>query len=257
MKVENKVAIVTGGASGLGLATVEKLIEHGARVAIFDMNEEKSKEVQERLGKDKVLIFKTDVTDEASVKESIDETYKHWGGIHICVNCAGIAVGEKTYGSKGPFRFENFKKVIDININGTFNVLRLAAEKMALNESTEEEMDRGVIVNTASSAAFDGQMGQAAYSASKAGIAGMTLPIARDLSQYNIRINTIAPGLFLTPMADGLSENAMKTLESQMEYPKRLGNPPEYGSLVIHLIENGYLNGEVFRLDGASRLPPR
>lgn len=257
MNIKDKVAIVTGGASGLGLATVEQLIEKGAKVAIFDRDEEKAKEVQDQLGSENILIFNADVTDEDSVKEAIDQTYEQWGNIYICVNCAGISIGAKTLSSKGPFRFNDFKKVIDVNLSGSFNVLRLAAEKMAMNESTDAEPDKGVIINTASLAAFDGQMGQAAYSASKAGIAGMTLPIARDLAEHHIRINTIAPGLFLTPMADGLPEKVMEKLVSQMEYPKRLGNPPEYASLVVHLIENSYFNGEVLRLDGATRLPPR
>ncbi|MCM3766264.1 SDR family NAD(P)-dependent oxidoreductase [Neobacillus niacini] len=257
MKMEGKVAIVTGGASGLGLATVEQLLEKGSKVAILDMDVEKVKQIQENYGSNQLLAIQTDVTDEGSVQQAINQTYDTFGAIHICVNCAGISVGQKTYSSKGPFDFGRFKKVIDVNLNGTFNVTRLVAEKMVLNNSTEEELDRGVIINTSSGAAFEGQMGQAAYSASKAGVAGMTLPIARDLSQYHIRINAIAPGLFMTPMASGLPESAIKKIESQIEYPKRLGNPPEFASLVLHIIENTYFNGEVVRLDGGTRLPAR
>jgi len=256
MELQNRIAVVTGGASGLGLATVRNLHQKGAKVVIFDLNEDKAKEITEELGAN-VASFVVNVADEGSVRAGIEETIRHFGEIHICVNCAGIAPPGKTIGKKGVLPLENFKKVIDINLIGTFNVIRLAAEQMVKNEPLTEDGERGVIVNTASVAAFDGQMGQAAYGASKAGVAGMTLPIARDLSEFGIRINTIAPGLFHTPMAAGLPDKIIEKLGSMVEFPKRLGKPDEYASLVQFLIENHYINGEVIRLDGGIRMAPR
>ncbi|TQR18522.1 SDR family NAD(P)-dependent oxidoreductase [Psychrobacillus soli] len=256
MNIQGKTAIVTGGASGLGLATVEQLIQKGANVAVLDRDIKNFHDIQERLGKDNLETIETDVTNEESVKYAVNLAYQRFGSIDICVNCAGIAIGVKTYGSKGVFPLEYYKKVIDVNLVGTFNVLSRAVEQMVKNER-EDSQERGVIVNTSSGAAYDGQMGQAAYSASKAGIAGMTLPIARDLSNYGIRINAIAPGLFKTPMAGGITEDILEGIKAQMEYPKRLGEASEFASLVVHMIENTYLNGEVIRLDGATRLPPR
>jgi NAD(P)-dependent dehydrogenase (short-subunit alcohol dehydrogenase family) len=256
MELQDKVAIVTGGASGLGLATVTSLQEKGARVVIFDLNEEKAKQVCVELGEN-VSYALVNVTDEASVQAGIEQTMEQLGAIHICVNCAGVGTPEKTLGRSGVIPLENFKKVVDINLIGTFNVLRLASEKMAKNEPLTDDGERGIIINTASVAAFDGQMGQAAYGASKAGVAGMTLPIARDLSSYGIRINTIAPGLFRTPLAETLPGSVIEKLESSVEFPKRLGRPSEYASLVLFMIENGYINGEVIRLDGGIRMSPR
>lgn len=256
MDIKNKVAVVTGGASGLGLGTVRSLVEKGAKVVIFDLNEEVALQICDELG-DNAAFALVDVTNEASVKAGIQKTIELFGAIHICVNCAGVGTPQKVMGRSGAMPLENFQKVLDINLNGTFNVLRLAAEEMVKNEPLSEDGERGIIINTASIAAFDGQMGQAAYAASKAGVAGMTLPIARDLSSYGIRINTIAPGLFRTPMADGLSKQVIDKLESAVEFPKRLGNPKEYASLVKFLIENGYVNGEVIRLDGGVRMSPR
>jgi NAD(P)-dependent dehydrogenase (short-subunit alcohol dehydrogenase family) len=256
MKLQDKVAIVTGGASGLGLATVRNLHEKGAKVVIFDLDEEKANEITKELGENVAYVL-VNVVDEASVQAGIDQTIEKFGAIHICVNCAGIAPPGKTIGKSGVLNLDKFKKVIDINLVGTFNVIRLAAEKMAENNPLTEDGERGIIVNTASVAAFDGQMGQAAYGASKAGVAGMTLPIARDLSEFGIRINTIAPGLFLTPMAGTLPEKVVDKLGSMVEFPKRLGKPEEYASLVQFLIENGYVNGEVIRLDGGIRMAPR
>lgn len=256
MDINNKVAIVTGGASGLGFATVAQLLQKGAKVVIFDVNEELAKQVTQEFG-DNVAYEIVNVTDESSVHKAIQQTVERLGAIHICVNCAGIAPPQKTVGKSGAMPLENFKKVIDINLIGTFNTLRLAAAEMAKNDLLSESDERGIIINTASVAAFEGQMGQAAYSASKAGIVGMTLPIARDLSSYGIRINAIAPGLFRTPMAAGLDDRVIEKLESLVEFPKRLGHPDEFAKLVTFMIENEYINGEVIRLDGAIRMQPR
>ncbi|AOV07151.1 3-hydroxyacyl-CoA dehydrogenase [Sporosarcina ureilytica] len=256
MEIKDKVAIVTGGASGLGLGTVKSLIQQGAKVAILDLNEEAGFQVCEELGEN-IAFFSVDVTDEESTKAGIESTVDQFGAVHICVNCAGVGTPQKTLGRSGPIPLENFKKVIDINLVGTFNVLRLAAEQMAKNEPLTESGERGIIINTASVAAFDGQMGQAAYGASKAGVAGMTLPIARDLSEHGIRVNTIAPGLFRTPMAEALPDKVVEKLETMVEFPKRLGKPSEYASLVSFMIENEYINGEVIRYDGGIRMAPR
>lgn len=256
MDIKDKVAIVTGGASGLGLGTVRSLVDKGAKVVIFDLNEEVAKEIFVELGA-KVDFAHVDVTNEESVEAGIQKVLATFGAIHICVNCAGVGTPQKVVGRTGAMPLANFKKVLDINLNGTFNVLRLAAAEMTKNEVLTEDGERGIIINTASIAAFDGQMGQAAYAASKAGVAGMTLPLARDLSSHGIRINTIAPGLFRTPMAAGLSEPVIEKLESMVEFPKRLGVPAEYASLAIFMMENGYVNGEVIRLDAGIRMSPR
>lgn len=256
MKLETKVAVVTGGASGLGLATVERLVEKGAKVFIFDLNERKAKEATERLG-DQVQYSFVNVADEQSVQNAIQQVIDTFGAIHICVNCAGVGTPGKTIGKKGALPLEDFNRVIGINLVGTFNVLRLAANEMKNNEPYTDSGERGVIINTASVAAFDGQMGQAAYGASKAGVAGMTLPISRDLSEFGIRVNTIAPGLFLTPLADTLSEKVIQKLSESVEFPKRLGRPSEFAELAIFIMESEYLNGEVIRLDGAIRMSPR
>ena len=256
MDIKNKVAVVTGGASGLGLGTVTSLVAKGAKVVIFDLNEELAKKACEELGAE-VTYSIVDVSDEASVQSAIENTLNQFGTINICINCAGVAPPQKTIGRSGAMPLENFKKVIDINLIGTFNVLRLAANVMTKNEPVTQSGERGIVINTASIAAFDGQMGQVAYSASKAGVVGMTLPLARDLSTFGIRINTIAPGLFRTPMANSLSEKVVEKLEMSVEFPKRLGTPSEYASLVIFMIENEYINGEVVRLDGGIRMAPR
>jgi len=256
MDINNKVAIVTGGASGLGLATVVHLLQKGAKVVIFDINEELAQKATQQFGEN-VTYQIVNVSDEESVNKAIQHTIEYFGSLHICVNCAGIAPPQKVIGRSGAMPLENFKKVIDINLIGTFNTLRLAAAEMTKNDMNEESPERGVIINTSSVAAFEGQMGQAAYSASKAGVVGMTLPIARDLSSSGIRINAIAPGLFRTPMAAGLDEKVIEKLESLVEFPKRLGRPEEFAKLVAFLIENEYINGEVIRLDGAIRMQPR
>lgn len=256
MNIKDKVAIVTGGASGLGEATVRNLIAHGAKVAILDLNVDRGKNLMNELGKDHVIFDKTDVTSESQVKEVIARTLKTFGQIDICVNCAGIGAGIKTVGKAGAHPLDVFKKVIDINLIGTFNVLRLCAEQMQ-NNAPNHEGERGVIINTASVAAYDGQVGQVAYSASKGAIVGMTLPIARDLSRSGIRCVTIAPGLFHTPLFDTLPKEAYDSLCAQVPFPSRLGKPSEYGKMVQAIIENPMLNGETIRLDGAIRMAPR
>jgi NAD(P)-dependent dehydrogenase (short-subunit alcohol dehydrogenase family) len=256
MNLIDKVAVVTGGASGLGLATVTRLVEKGAKVVIFDVNEAKAKEVGEQLG-EHVQYAIVNVADDESVQKGINQAIDAFGAIHICVNCAGVGTPGKTIGRNGVLPLDAFNKVIGINLIGTFNVLRLAANEMKNNEPLTDSGERGVIINTASVAAFDGQMGQAAYGASKAGVAGMTLPVSRDLSEFGIRVNTIAPGLFLTPMADTLPENVIQKLSDSVEFPKRLGRPSEFAELATFIIEHEYLNGEVIRLDGGIRMSPR
>ncbi|WML31266.1 3-hydroxyacyl-CoA dehydrogenase [Neobacillus sp. OS1-32] len=256
MNLKDKVAVVTGGASGLGLATVTRLVEKGAKVVIFDLNESKAKEAVEQLGEN-VQSAIVNVADDESVQKGIKQAIEAFGAIHICVNCAGVGTPGKTIGKKGVLPLEDFNRVIGINLIGTFNVLRLAANEMKNNEPLTDSGERGVIINTASVAAFDGQMGQAAYGASKAGVAGMTLPVSRDLSEFGIRVNTIAPGLFMTPMADILSEKVIKKLSESVEFPKRLGRPSEFAELATFIMEHEYLNGEVIRLDGGIRMSPR
>ncbi len=255
MQLKNSVAIVTGGASGLGRGTVEKFVAEGGKVAIFDLNETAGAEIAAALG-NAVIFCNVDVTDEASVQQAIDKTMATFGAIHICVNCAGIGNAIKTYGKKGPFPLAEFNKVIQINLVGSFNVLRLAAEQMAKNELMDGQ-ERGVIINIASVAAYEGQIGQAAYSASKGGITSMTLPIARDLADYGIRVNTIAPGLIETPLLGALPENVRESLAQSVLYPKRLGKPAEIAHLAASIVENSYINGECIRMDGGIRMQPR
>ena len=256
MDLKNKVAIVTGGASGLGYATAAELVSRGAKVVIFDLNEEQAASVADQLGEN-CASAKVNVADEESVAVGIDAVLDKFGAIHICVNCAGIGPAKKTYGSKGPHDLKTFSTVINVNLIGTFNVLRLAVEAMAKNDPLTEDGERGVVINTASAAAFDGQVGQVAYSASKGGIVGMTLPIARDLSNYGIRINTIAPGIFNTPLMNAAPDKVKQPLIEATQFPKRLGHPPEYARLVCHMVENEFFNGEVVRLDGSIRMAPR
>ncbi|MDC3411879.1 3-hydroxyacyl-CoA dehydrogenase [Aquibacillus sp. 3ASR75-11] len=255
MIVENSVAVITGGASGLGEATARNIVKHGGKVALLDLDEDKGSQLAKELG-EKALFVKTDVTDEASVEAALDKAAGSFGEIRILVNCAGIAIAKKTIKKSGAHDLGSFSQVIQVNLVGSFNMIRLAAEKMSTNEPNDQE-ERGVIVNTASVAAFDGQMGQAAYSASKGGIVGMTLPIARDLSGYGIRVMTIAPGLFNTPLFATLPEKARKALGEMTPFPSRLGEPSEYAKLVQSIVENPMLNGETIRLDGAIRMQPK
>ena len=254
MDISGKSAVVTGGASGLGLATVKRLVEAGANVAVFDMNEIQDSAIA---GHDRVLFQRADVADEDAARAAIGNTVAGFGAIHICCNFAGIAVAARTLGKAGPHPLDLYNKVIRVNLSGTFNVLRLAAEQMAENEPLDEYGGRGVIINTASVAAFEGQIGQAAYSASKGGIAGMTVPVARDLAGLGIRVNTIAPGIIHTPIFDGLGEEVIQSLEASVLYPKRLGSPDEVARLAVFIIENDYINAETIRIDGGIRMPPR
>ena len=263
MDLKDKVAVVTGGASGLGRATVKRFVANGAKAAIFDMNEEKGNALAEELG-DAVIFCNVNVTDEASVQAGIDATMEAFGAIHICGNFAGIGNAKRTMGRDGPFPLADFNLVIQVNLVGSFNVLRLCAEKMADNEVVNDDGGRGVIINTASIAAYEGQIGQAAYSASKGGIVGMTLPIARDLSVLGIRVNTIVPGLIATPLMMGGAEEMtpeiaefLQPLASQVLYPKRLGRADEIAQLAQQIVENDYINGECIRMDGGIRMQPK
>ena len=253
MLIKDAVAVVTGGASGLGLATTQALLAEGARVVILDLSSSKGEEVAKELG-DAVRFAPADVTDEEAVTKAFDlaETL---GTVRIVVNCAGTGDAIRVLGKGGVYPLNKFARIVNINLVGTFNVLRLGAERMAKSDPVGEE--RGVIINTASVAAFDGQIGQAAYSASKGGVVGMTLPIARDLADKGIRVMTIAPGLFDTPLLAGLPEPAKQSLGAQVPHPSRPGRPSEYAALVQHIVENPMLNGESIRLDGAIRMAPR
>lgn len=253
MDINGSVAVVTGGASGLGLATTEKFVEQGAKVVIIDLPSSQGEAVAEKLG-DNVRFVAADVTNEEQVSAALDAA-EELGTVRVAVNCAGIGNAAKTYGKKGPFPLDGFTKVINVNLIGTFNVIRLAAERIAKAEP--QDGDRGVVINTASVAAFEGQIGQAAYSASKGGIVGMTLPIARDLAELGIRVCTIAPGLFETPLLGALPEEIKTSLGTQVPHPSRLGQPAEYAKLAAHIVENPMLNGETVRLDGAIRMQPR
>lgn len=250
MEIKDSVAIVTGGASGLGLATTKRLLDAGATVVVLDLQ---GREVIDGLGS-RADFVEVDVTDAESVSSALDLA-AGIGPVRIVVNCAGVVNSIKTLSKDGPFPLERFRKVLEVNLIGTFNVIRLAAERIAQTDPVGEE--RGVIVNTASVAAFDGQIGQAAYAASKGGVVGLTLPVARDLSRSLIRVVTIAPGLFMTPMLASLPDEAQKSLGQQVPHPARLGDPDEYGALVVHIVSNPMLNGEVIRLDGAIRMAPR
>ncbi len=252
MDITSAKVIVTGGASGLGAATVRQLSKAGAAVTIFDRNQDGGQAMAAEL--ENVFFAEVDVTSEASVSAGVNVAKTDMGGVTAAINCAGIVTGAKTVGSKGPFPLDMFQRTIDINLVGAFNVARLAAAAMAENEPNENG-ERGVIVNTASIAAFDGQKGQAAYSASKAGVAGLSLPMARDMASLGIRTNAIAPGLFLTPMLESLGEEMMAELAKDVVFPRRLGDPTEFARLAQFMIEMPYLNGETIRLDGGLRLP--
>lgn len=256
MDINGKVAIITGGASGLGWATSELLHGMGAKVAIFDMNDELGKQRADALG-DGASYHNVNVSDENSVAAGIAAVKETHGSIHIVCNYAGIGTPAKTVGRDGPMPLDWFKRVIDVNLVGTFNVIRLAAAEMQQNEPFNEDGGRGCVINTASVAAYEGQIGQAAYSASKGGVVGMTLPIARDLASVGVRVNTIAPGLINTPMLQGLPEPAKESLSKTVLYPQRLGEPQEIARVAQMLIENDYMNGETIRMDGGIRMQPR
>lgn len=255
MRLDEKTVLVTGGASGLGGATVEMVVQAGGNAVVLDLNDTTGRAIAATLGA-RALFVRTDVTSETDVQQAVDAAVKAFGAVHGAVNAAGIGVAERVLGKEGPQPLGNFARVIQINLVGTFNVIRLAAAAIARNEPAENG-ERGVIVNTASVAAFDGQIGQAAYSASKGGIVGMTLPIAREFARIGVRVMTIAPGTFDTPLLAGLPEAARQSLAQQVPFPSRLGRPAEYAALVRHIFENEMLNGEVIRLDGAIRMAPK
>ena len=255
MQIPSKTFIVTGGASGLGRASAETILAAGGRVVLLDVNADAGKEAAQALGSN-ARFAQADVTSEEQVKAAIDLATSAFGGLHGVVNAAGIGPAAKVLGRSGPHALDLFEKTIRVNLVGTFNVIRLAAVTLTQNQP-EPSGERGVIVNTASIAAFDGQIGQPAYAASKGGIVGMTLPIAREFASSGIRVVTIAPGIFDTPLLAGLPEAARISLGQQVPFPSRLGRPSEYGALVRHIIENEMLNGEVIRLDGALRMAPK
>src|SRR6266545_1298051 len=255
MKIAGSAAVITGGASGLGRATAERFLAGGGKVALLDLPTSAGTEIARTMG-GSAHFAPCDVTNAEQVTEAMEAAAARLGALHVLVNCAGIGKADKTFGKRGPADLAGFTRVIQVNLIGTFNCIRLAAAPMAKNQPNDEG-ERGVVVNTASVAAFDGQIGQAAYSASKGGIVGMTLPIARDLAELGIRVMTIAPGIFDTPLLAGLPEPARISLGQQVPFPSRLGRPDEYAALVRHIIENEMLNGEVIRLDGALRMAPK
>jgi NAD(P)-dependent dehydrogenase (short-subunit alcohol dehydrogenase family) len=252
MKLNGVAAIVTGGGSGLGRATAEALAAKGAKVTVFDLNPAAAEEAAKALGG---LAVTGDVADEASVGAALAKAAGAYGPARVLVNCAGIGVAKRVAGRDGPHPLADFDKVVRVNLIGTFNMIRLAAAEMGKLEPIEGE--RGIIISTASVAAYDGQIGQAAYSASKGGVVAMTLPIAREFAQFGIRVNAIAPGVFMTPMMSGLPQAAQDSLGASVPFPARLGQPAEYAALAIHIIENGYINGETIRIDGALRMAPK
>jgi NAD(P)-dependent dehydrogenase (short-subunit alcohol dehydrogenase family) len=255
MKVAGSSIVVTGGASGLGRATAERFVAAGGRVTLLDLSRQPGAEVARAMGGE-TLWAPGDVTSADDVSAALAAAAERFGAVHVLVNCAGIGAAEKTWGKRGPADLAGFIRVIQVNVIGTFNCIRLAAAHMAKNGAGDDG-ERGVVINTASVAAFDGQIGQAAYSASKGGIVGMTLPIARDLAEVGIRVCTIAPGLFDTPLMATLPEAARTSLAKQVPFPSRLGRPAEYAALAQHIVENAMLNGETIRLDGAIRMQPR
>lgn len=255
MQIEKQTFLITGGSSGLGAACAQRLVAAGANVVVADLKAEAGERLTADLG-DRARFVETDVTNEAAVQTAVSVAQDIFGALQGAVNCAGIAIAAKVLARSGPHDLDAFSKVVRVNLIGTFNVIRLAAAAMAEAEPNEAG-ERGVIVNTASVAAFEGQIGQAAYAASKGGVVGMTLPIARELARHGIRVMTIAPGIFDTPMLAGLPQKARQSLAEQIPFPSRLGQPDEFAALVQHIIENEMLNGEVIRLDGAIRMAPR
>ncbi len=249
-------AVVTGGVSGLGLAVAQHLVAGGGKVALFDVNEEKGEAAVAELGTDKAAFFKTDVTDEAGVATNVAAAKAFLGGLNACINCAGILGAGRVLGREGAMKLSQFQATVLVNLVGSFNVAKACAEQMQGNDAGTDG-ERGVIVNTASVAAYEGQIGQAAYSASKGGVVGMTLPMARELARFGIRVNTIAPGIFWTPMVDGMPDDVQKSLAASIPFPSRLGKPEEFADLVAYILGNTYLNGETIRLDGATRLAPK
>ena len=256
MQLQATRAIITGGVSGLGFAVAQHLVANGGKVVLFDVNEEKGAAAVAELGADNALFIKTDVTDEAGVATNVATARDFLGGLNVCMNCAGILGAGRVLGREGSMKLSQFQTTVMVNLVGSFNVSKACAEIMQHNE-TGVDGERGIIINTASVAAYEGQIGQAAYSASKGGVVGMTLPMARELSRFGIRVMTIAPGIFWTPMVDGMPDDVQKSLSASIPFPSRLGKPEEFADLAAYIIGNTYLNGETIRLDGATRLAPK
>ena len=256
MQLDTVRAVITGGVSGLGLAVAQYIVAHGGKVALFDLNDEKGAAAVAALGEGNARYFNTNVTDEAGVVASLAAAREFLGGLNVAMNCAGILGAGRVLGKEAPMPLANFQTTVMVNLVGSFNVAKAAANLMQHNEPGEDG-ERGVIIYTASVAAYEGQIGQAAYSASKGGVVGMTLPMARELARFGIRVMTIAPGVFWTPMVDGMPESVQQSLAASIPFPSRLGKPEDFASLVGHIIGNPYLNGETIRLDGATRLAPK
>lgn len=258
MQIKDKVAVVTGGCSGLGKSVVTDLLAQNAKVVVFDVNADAGQQLLAEFDNDSLDFKVVDVTSETSVQGAIDEILQHQGRVDICVNCAGIAPAKKVVDRElNPMPLADFAKVIDVNLIGSFNVAKAAAAAMCKNEADPETQERGVIINTASIAGYEGQIGQSAYAASKGGIIATSLPMARELARYGIRVNAVAPGTMGTPMLLAMPDNVQEALVSNIQFPKRLGYPAEFGFLVRHIVENPYINGETLRLDGALRMPPK
>ncbi len=256
MQLASARAVITGGVSGLGLAVAQHLVANGGKVALFDVNDEKGAAAVAELGAANARYFKTDVTDEAGVIANVAAAKEFLGGLNVAINCAGILGAGRVLGRDGAMKLSQFQTTVMVNLVGSFNVAKACAEQMQGNE-TGTDGERGVIVNTASVAAYEGQIGQAAYSASKGGVVGMTLPMARELSRFGIRVMTVAPGVFWTPMVDGMPDDVQQSLAASIPFPSRLGQPKEFADLVAYILTNTYLNGETIRLDGATRLAPK
>ncbi len=255
MQLNEVKAIITGGVSGLGLAVAHKIVAGGGQATLLDINDEAGAAATAGMG-DAVSYIRTDVTSETDVIDAVSAAVERMGSINVAINCAGIIGAGRVLGREAPMALDFFARVIQVNLIGSFNIIKAAGAAMEANTAGKDG-ERGVIINTASIAAFDGQIGQAAYSASKAGIAGMTLPIAREFARIGVRINTIAPGIFWTPMVDGMPEQVQESLSASIPFPSRLGKPEEFADLAAHIMENGYINGETIRLDGAVRLAPK
>ena len=256
MQLSNALAVVTGGVSGLGFAVAKHLVAHGGKVALFDVNDDKGAAAVAELGEVNARYFRTDVTDEAGVAANVASAKDFLGGLNVAVNCAGILGAGRVLGRDGAMKLSQFQTTVMVNLVGSFNVAKACAEQMQGNEAGIDG-ERGVIVNTASVAAYEGQIGQAAYSASKGGVVGMTLPMARELARFGIRVLTVAPGIFWTPMVDGMPDEVQQSLAASIPFPSRLGKPEEFADLVAYILGNTYLNGETIRLDGATRLAPK
>ena len=256
MQLSNALAVVTGGVSGLGFAVAKHLVAHGGKVALFDVNDDKGAAAVAELGEANARYFRTDVTDEAGVIANVASAREFLGGLNVAINCAGILGAGRVLGRDGAMKLSQFQTTVMVNLVGSFNVAKACAEQMQGNEAGIDG-ERGVIVNTASVAAYEGQIGQAAYSASKGGVVGMTLPMARELARFGIRVLTVAPGIFWTPMVDGMPDEVQQSLAASIPFPSRLGQPKEFADLVAYILTNTYLNGETIRLDGATRLAPK